>query len=193
MSEHYCTVHHTKFFKTANMKSYAHPVKDAEGNTLEWCNEDKQPAPQAAPQAQPSKPEARTEWAPNPEKQHSIEAQNALTNLTNLAIAGILPAHYHDRLCVALLGRTGLNWGESTATKPGLVDAAIKAGGVPKADTGYVPPKNGQFKNVGDFLNRCYQEYGMQRPEVEALLGEPVNAKSDLDGAWVVVEQSVQK
>ena len=29
MSEHYCTVHHTKFFKTANMKSYAHPVKDA--------------------------------------------------------------------------------------------------------------------------------------------------------------------
>ena len=185
MSEHYCTVHKTPWFKKGNMRGYAHPIKDASGTTTEWCNE-----PEATPQAAPEKP---FEPAINQQKQSSIEAQNALTNLTNLAIAGILPEHYHNRLCVALLGRTGLNWGESTATKPGLVDAAIKAGAVPKADTGYVQPKNGQFKNVGDFLNRCYQEYGMQRPEVEALLGEPVTAKSDLDGAWVVVEKTVQK
>jgi hypothetical protein len=41
MTEHYCEEHKTKFFKTANMKTYAHPIKDDNGNTAGWHNEPK--------------------------------------------------------------------------------------------------------------------------------------------------------
>jgi len=42
---HWCSKHKTPFFKKGNMKGYAHPIKDDEGNpTGEWCNED-QPEP----------------------------------------------------------------------------------------------------------------------------------------------------
>ena len=37
---HYCTLHKTVFFMKGKMKGYAHPVKDEEGNTIEWCNEE---------------------------------------------------------------------------------------------------------------------------------------------------------
>lgn len=40
MAEHWCDIHKTKFFKTANMYGYAHPIKDKDGKTIEWCNED---------------------------------------------------------------------------------------------------------------------------------------------------------
>jgi len=39
-SKHWCPIHHTPFFKKGKMKSYAHPVKDENGNdTGEWCHE----------------------------------------------------------------------------------------------------------------------------------------------------------
>lgn len=37
--EHWCEKHNTEFFKRGNMKSYAHPVKDDAGNTIDWCHE----------------------------------------------------------------------------------------------------------------------------------------------------------
>lgn len=40
---HYCKEHNIKFFKTAKMKAYAHPIAGQEGK---WCNE---PTEQAAP------------------------------------------------------------------------------------------------------------------------------------------------
>ena len=39
MAEHMCEEHKTKFFKTANMFGYAHPIK-VEDQTVGWCNED---------------------------------------------------------------------------------------------------------------------------------------------------------
>ncbi len=42
MAEHWCDIHKTKFFKTEKMSGYAHPVKDAGGETTAWCNEDAQ-------------------------------------------------------------------------------------------------------------------------------------------------------
>lgn len=133
------------------------------------------------------------EPAINQQKQASIEAQNARTNLTNLFIAGKLDEYplVKSTLLSQLCSYAGIHF-DGTHTES-LVQAAMKAGAVPKVDTGYAPPANGQFKNVGDFLNHAYKEYGLQRPEVEALLGEPVTPRTDLDGAWLVVENSVQK
>ncbi len=37
--EHFCNEHQTKFFKTAKMSGYAHPIK-VEDQTVGWCNED---------------------------------------------------------------------------------------------------------------------------------------------------------
>ena len=50
MAEHWCQIHKTKFFKTANMKSYAHPVKDEKGVLISWCNEDAQEVAKLEPQ-----------------------------------------------------------------------------------------------------------------------------------------------
>jgi hypothetical protein len=38
-TDHWCSEHKVPFFKKGNMKGYAHPVKDGEGNTIGWCNE----------------------------------------------------------------------------------------------------------------------------------------------------------
>ena len=40
MAEHYCEFHQTDFFKTEKMRGYAHPIKDKDGKTVGWCNED---------------------------------------------------------------------------------------------------------------------------------------------------------
>ncbi len=48
-SEHWCSEHKTKFFKSAKMKSYAHPVEGTD--PVEWCHE---PTPQAVtPKSEP--------------------------------------------------------------------------------------------------------------------------------------------
>lgn len=55
MSEYFCQQHGTPWFKKGNMKGYAHPVKDANGNQMVengknvWCNmpEDNEPTPES--------------------------------------------------------------------------------------------------------------------------------------------------
>jgi len=39
---HFCNQHATKFFKTAKMRGYAHPIEDKDGKTTGWCNEEDQ-------------------------------------------------------------------------------------------------------------------------------------------------------
>ena len=111
MSEaHFCATHNTVWFKKGNMRGYAHPIKDGAGNTIGWCNE---PAQQATASPAPVAP------APPPEpdkRQSSIEAQNALTNLTNLMAANMLTLEYIDAmsplegaLVSTLMTRAGIN------------------------------------------------------------------------------------
>lgn len=38
MDSYFCEQHQTKWFKTGKMKTYAHPVKGANGETTGWCN-----------------------------------------------------------------------------------------------------------------------------------------------------------
>ena len=199
MSEHWCEVHQTDYFKTPKMKTYAHPVKDAAGKTLGWCNEPETPsaapAQQATQQPQPE-PAERTEWAPHPVKQASIEAQSARANLMNLVIAELgIPEEdrlIKDDIARALVSQlysyTSLSFNGSYKEKGGhVVEAAKKAGAIE------VDRTHGQFANVGAFLNRCHQEYGLQRPQVETILGEPITAKMDLDTAWLTVTNTETK
>ena len=52
-AEHWCAEHQAKFFKSAKMTSYGHPIKDEKGNdTGKWCHEHKE------------KPKAETSEAP---------------------------------------------------------------------------------------------------------------------------------
>ena len=39
MPGHFCKEHQTVWFMKGKMKGYAHPIKDKDGNTIEWCNE----------------------------------------------------------------------------------------------------------------------------------------------------------
>jgi len=41
-TKHWCEEHDTEFFMKGKMKSYAHPIKDAVGNTETWCHEHKE-------------------------------------------------------------------------------------------------------------------------------------------------------
>ena len=67
-TKHWCKEHKTAYFKKGNMKSYAHPITDAQGNkTGDWCNEpepkkeaptEKEPTAAAKPEPKPEATEA---------------------------------------------------------------------------------------------------------------------------------------
>lgn len=73
-SEHWCQVHKTKFFKTANMKSYAHPVKDADGKLLSWCNEDAQ-------ETEPKQAETAPQKEETPKQEFKSRSEEIETNM----------------------------------------------------------------------------------------------------------------
>ena len=196
MSGHYCSEHGETFFKTPNMRGYAHTIKDAKGKVINgpngkalWCNEEEAAEPSAAPQEQhEAVPEKPFEPAINQQKQASIEGQNARTNLTNLAVAGRLDEGLELALISQLCSFAGLLFDGSHKEKGGhMVEAAKQQGAIE------VDRTKGQFPNQGAFLNKCWSELGFQRPDVEKLLGGPITAKTDFDGAWLAIQKSVKK
>jgi hypothetical protein len=70
--DHFCKEHNTKWFKSPNMKNYAHPVKDADGNQIYdakgkpmWCSE---PKPQTEPVQNVPQPPVVNKEAPPVQK-----------------------------------------------------------------------------------------------------------------------------
>ena len=103
MATHYCNKHKTVWFKKGNMKGFAHPIKDGDGNTTGWCNEPEvvESPGTKPPIEKPSKPEAemsKADWAekekqiPNPyeAKLQSLEA--SLPGKLNLTLADLFRA-----------------------------------------------------------------------------------------------------
>jgi len=89
---HYCVIHKTPFFKKGNMKAYAHPIKDENGETTGWCNE-------------PKGQTKEKQWGgKSPEEIKSIETQVAIK-----AVVDLLCADKLDRLDDRLLEATE-NW-----------------------------------------------------------------------------------
>lgn len=91
-SEHWCKIHNTKFFKTAKMSGYAHPVKDAKGELLEWCNEDAEEVSKSESQEAVSPPLQQDEPTPEQLKpfdptRKSIERQTSLKSAVEWCIA----------------------------------------------------------------------------------------------------------
>ena len=87
MSGHWCETHQTDYFKTPKMKTYAHPVKDATGKTLGWCNEPEGAAPtqqETTPADKPFEPQI------NQQKQTSIETQHAITKVVELRVGNVI-------------------------------------------------------------------------------------------------------
>lgn len=204
MSEHWCAKHKTAFFKKGRMDHYAHPIKDAQGNTIKdakgkdlWCNEDDlttdgpEPVSTSQPQVGPQNAtqEERTEWAPHPKKQASIEAQNARTNLTSLCVAGKLAdnavlSKAEERLIFLLTATAGFPRGnptDSIVSSP-MVNEAVEQGGVVTKVT------SSRFPHQGAFLTECWKTYKLQRPDLEEMLGAPITDETDFDKAWEKVE-----
>jgi hypothetical protein len=190
MAEHFCTEHGVPFFKKGNMKSYAHPIKDGSGITAGWCNE--QEAPRASTHNIPPETDKR---------QASIEAQNARTNLTNLAIAGKLTEVQEialiSQLCSFALmdGDGGFvdndgHEGKIVIEKP-LV-AAVKAEGGVVVATG---AGTGPIKTLGD-LRQKLADMGLtdQKAQKKACgleAEEPwSNLRGDYEGAYRIVQET---
>ncbi len=79
MAEHFCKEHHTQWFKTGKMKTYAHPILDGDGNPIKengkqiWCNE-----PEKEERVK-SESQTQEHWDDyNAKKQKSIERQASL-------------------------------------------------------------------------------------------------------------------
>ena len=93
MAEHWCEIHKTKFFKTAKMSGYAHPVKNEDGITTAWCNEDAEEVAklesQSSQELLPKDQEIIDEQVkpkPDPTRK-SIERQTALKASVELGVA----------------------------------------------------------------------------------------------------------
>ncbi len=95
--DHYCEIHGVKFFKTAKMKGFAHPIEGTE--PTQWCNEEdmesyhspdpeKEKVAQQKLKEEPVKEMTKADWAEKDRiKQHSIERQKALAEAVNWCIA----------------------------------------------------------------------------------------------------------
>ena len=88
MADRWCSEHETVFFKKGNMRGFAHPILDENGEpTGKWCNEPKQeevkpPPPKSEP------PMSKENWAEKDKiTRTSIERQKSLELATHWAIA----------------------------------------------------------------------------------------------------------
>ena len=104
MADHFCEDHQTKFFKTAKMSGYAHPIK-VEDQTVGWCNEDakevaKLPAQKAAsPPLQPGEEHIVTD------AQRLGARVTGVDNFKNRAVA---ISYAKDLLCAGVIDKEKL-------------------------------------------------------------------------------------
>lgn len=80
MAEHWCKEHQTPFFKKGNMKGFAHPILDENGEPIgKWCNEPKEEVAKPEPIAMKSQPQPQSRYNKSPEElvaeRRSIERQ----------------------------------------------------------------------------------------------------------------------
>ena len=130
MAEHWCSEHETVFFKRGKMKTFAHPIKDEEGNsTGEWCNEAEQEIEPAGTRGQSrQKPPAmsKDDWAEKDRiTRKSIERQQSLEQAVNLCIANKIPLEK-----IGSIAKTFEAYleGKDVPAKSKLIDEAKKLG-----------------------------------------------------------------
>ena len=89
MREHWCSDHKTVFFKRGKMKTFAHPIKDEDGElTGQWCNES-EPAEQDGQLEEKPPIMTKDDWVEKDRiTRKSIERQTALNAAVELAKTG---------------------------------------------------------------------------------------------------------
>ena len=81
-SDYWCKEHKTVWFKKSNMRSYAHPIKDANGTVVGWCNMPVKPvAPTITPEEKAEAERAIKELYDDPNAESATMAKEA-TKLT---------------------------------------------------------------------------------------------------------------
>ena len=94
----WCSAHETVWFKKGNMRGYAHPVKDENGNDVpgQWCNRPKDWVKEPALVTEAKKLGAvedimtKDDWADKDTRtRKSIERQTSLNDATLIAVAKI--------------------------------------------------------------------------------------------------------
>lgn len=135
MAKHWCGQHQVAFFKRGNMKGYAHPLKDEDGeDTGEWCNEPKEEAEE--------KPSTKRDSSTNA----SIETQVAFKGIVELTAAGVILIDDPKYL-------TAMNWAMS---KLGNWASA----GSPPTDTEKPPTEPMSTKEQRTKILSTYKERG---------------------------------
>ncbi len=115
--EHFCTEHQVEWVKVGKMKSYAHIVKDSNGNEIKvngrvvWCSE---PVAKTTTATQASVVPATPTSTPNPStdrvvnREDSIERQTAFKGVIELICAGKLELTHHIAQGALLWAKTRL-------------------------------------------------------------------------------------
>jgi hypothetical protein len=90
--DHFCKEHNTKFFKTFNMRSFGHPMKDANGNEIKddkgktvWCHEHS-----AEPAASAQTGEIKAETTTSAEDFNNLQSASKTIDLNAKASAATL-------------------------------------------------------------------------------------------------------
>ena len=104
-TEHFCKEHNTKFFMAGNMRSFAHPVKDATGNEVKddkgktvWCHEhkdEKAPPPvqtSSGPPIDPAFDELKSETEKTTETASASTSMTKETRQALIAVGDLGPA-----------------------------------------------------------------------------------------------------
>lgn len=127
-NEHWCSIHKTGFFMKGKMKSYAHPIKDANGkDTGEWCHEEtKKPEAPATPN-QPGVPPEPINWDNKGENQAELSASDAQINeMKEIVKAQGLDQAQIDLCAQATIGKTFKRKGEITLEQGKQMLEALK-------------------------------------------------------------------
>ena len=137
---HYCPVHNVNFFKKGRMKGYAHPIE----GTDEWCNEptedDKKPPTIITPEGN------RPMTGKDREAMREIVAKKEQALRDSEAL-------YSDRGGTTPIASQSPQNEQGTALKPEVVET-ITAPARPVVE-------HTRCKNIGDFLNCCFKEFGL--------------------------------
>jgi len=147
MKEHFCTEHNTEFVKHKGKygEFYSHKIEGTE----EWCNEKKK---------QEEKQEEH--FKADPEKQASIERQNAYSGLIQLMVAGIIKKEEPLGKEIIGYGAQKLNLGTGILWEAPQPQKEPVKKQPEKKDLGedLFAPENkpeAEFKTVGEFYSTC--------------------------------------
>ena len=110
MAEHWCKEHGVAFFKKGNMKGYAHPILDENGDATGWCNEPKEQTQTGGLKADISQ---RFNHGKSPEELELSRRSFALSYAKDLVVA-----HEENKENILARAKEFYDWLKNEPTEP---------------------------------------------------------------------------